>query len=380
MDTVTTRARKYTPPAVALYLAFDLGLSRWTLAFTTAFDQPPRLRTIPARDLRRLQEEIGLARQRFSLGADAAVVSCYEAGRDGFWLHRALTAAGITNSVVDAGSFEVPRRARRAKTDRLDGRQLLRLLVRAHGGEPRVWSVVRVPPPAVEAARQLPRELLTVKRDRARGTNRLKGLLALQGIVLPSLSDLPVQLSALRQWDGAPLPAGLRARLEREWAKVELLTTQIRTLELAQRQALRRGTDRAATQGRQLLQLCGIGPTGAWLQVQEFFSWRQFRNRREVAALAGRVSTPFASGATHREQGIAKTGNRYIRTLAIELAWGWLRYQPASALSRWYEERFGQGSSRLRRIGIVALARRLLIALWRYLETGEVPTGAALKA
>ena len=263
---------------------------------------------------------------------------------------------------------------------RVDVPQLLRLLIRAHGGEARVWSVVRVPAPAVEAARQLPRELLTLKRDRARVTNRIKALLALQGVVVPVDRDLVARLGLLRQWDGSPLPRELQARLEREWAKVELLTTQIRALEAAQRQALRTGTDPAARQVRQLIHLCGLGPTGAWLQVQEFFSWRQFHNRREVAALAGLVPAPYDSGATHREQGITKTGNRYMRTLAIELAWGWLRYQPASALSQWYERRFGQGSSRQRRIGIVALARRLLIALWEYLETGAVPEGAALKA
>ena len=376
---MTTRGDKATSVEPTLYLAFDLGLTRWTLAFTTAPHQPPRLRTMPARDLGRLAQELSAAKRHLGLSPAAPVVSCYEAGRDGFWLHRALTARQVQNVVVDAGSLEVARRARRAKTDRLDGRQLLGRLLRWHAGERHVWSVVRVPAVEIEAARQGPRELLTARRDRARVTNRIKGLLALYGIVLPRL-PAAAAWAALRQWDGRPLPPEVLARLEREAAKVALLTTQIQTLATAQRVAWRRSPAPAAAQVRQLVQVRGLGVTGAWLQVQEFFAWRQFRNRREVAALAGLTPTPYASGASQREQGITKTGNRYIRTLAIELAWGWLRYQPASELSQWYERRFGQGNSRLRRIGIVALARRLLIAIWRYLETGELPAGALVKA
>ena len=221
---------------------------------------------------------------------------------------------------------------------------------------------------------------MTTKRDRTRLTNRIKGLLAGQGVALPTLQELAAQLPALRTWEGTPLPPALAARLEREWAKVEALSAQIRALETARRDLLRTAADPAVRQVRQLLALRAIGCESAWLYVMEFFSWRQFANRREVGALAGLTPTPFQSGDQHREQGIAKAGNRHIRAMAIEIAWAWLRWQPDSALYRWYQERFGHGSSRVRRIGIVALARKLLIELWRYLETGVLSEGAVLKA
>jgi transposase len=366
-------------PVPTVYLAFDLGNSAWTLGFTTGFGQPPRERTMAARDLAALATEVTLAKHRFGLPVDAPVVSCYEAGRDGFWLHRALTAQGVANVVVDSASIEINRRARRAKSDHLDVRKLLTMLLRYAAGERRVWHVVRVPTPAEEDRRQLHRELMTTKRDRTRLTNRIHGLLAGQGVTLPTLQDLPAQLPALRTWEGTPLPAALRARLEREGAKVEVLRAQIRALEAARRELLRTATDPAVQQVRQLLALRAIGFESAWLYVMEFFSWRQFANRREVRALAGLTPTPYQSGDQHREQGIAKAGNRHIRAMAIEIAWAWLRWQPDSTLARWYQARFGHGSSRVRRIGIVTLARKLLIELWRHLETGVLPEGAVLK-
>jgi len=192
--------------------------------------------------------------------------------------------------------------------------------------------------------------------------------------------DFLGQLERIRLWDGRAMPPALRVRLEREWAKVELLSGQIHQLEAERREVLRRATDPEVRPVRQLLELRGIGENGAWLYVMEFFGWRGFRNRRQVGGLAGLTPTPYQSGDSSREQGIAKAGNRYIRAMAIEIAWGWLRFQPQSAVSQWYEARFGHGSSRIRRIGIVALARRLLVELWRYLETGAVPAGAVLKA
>ncbi len=378
--TAATRPQQSTALTPELYLAFELGQTRWKLGFTPGLGQRPRERTIPARDLERLVVEVARATERFGLPPATPVVSCYEAGRDGFWLHRFLVAQGIANHVVDSASIEVNRRRRRAKSDRLDVGKLLYQLVRYRAGERKVWSVVHVPTDAAEDGRQAHRELLTLKRDRARATNRIKGLLANQGLVVEVTEGFPVLLEQVRRWDGSSLPAGLRARLGREWAKVGLLTEQIHLLEATRRDALRTVADPMVDRVRQLLQLRGIGENSAWLYVLEFFGWRQFRNRREVGALAGLTPTPYQSGAQSREQGIAKAGNRYIRAMAIEIAWGWLRFQPESALSRWYEERFGQGSSRIRRIGIVALARRLLVELWRYLETGVVPAGAVLKA
>jgi transposase len=367
-------------PASRLYLAFELGNTEWRLGFTTGFGQQPRERVVAARDLKSLKAEITAARKRFQLPEDAQVLSCYEAGRDGFWLHRALALQGVENLVVDSASIEVNRRARRAKSDRLDVRKLLTMLMRYGSGERRVWSVLHVPAVEEEDRRQLHRELITARRDRARVTNRIKGLLAAQGVSLETLRGFGAYISSIESWDGKPLPVVLQVRLVHEWEKAELFTEQIRVLMAARRDILRTAEDESVAQVRRLLALRGIGPESAWLYVMEFFSWRKFRNRREVGSLAGLTPTPYQSGALHHEQGIAKAGNRYIRWMAIEIAWAWLRFQPDSALSRWYGVRFGHGSSRVRRIGIVALARKLLIALWRYLETGIVPEGAVLKA
>lgn len=384
MQTAATRPSRrddFTGPVPTLSLAFELGNREWKLGFTTGFGQPPRERTIAARDMPALVTEIAEAKRRFALPVAVRVLSCYEAGRDGFWLHRALTQQAVENLVVDSASIEVNRRARRAKSDRLDVRKLLTMLLRYDAGERRVWSVVRVPTPVEEDRRHVHRELMRTKRDRARVTNRIKGLLASQGVPLATLQDVTAQLPAIRTWDGTPLLPGLVARLDREWAKVTMLTAQIRALQATRRALLRTdAADPAVAQVRQLLALRAIGPESAWLYVMEFFSWRQFHNRREIGALAGLTPTPYQSGDLQHEQGISKAGNRHIRAMAIEIAWAWLHYQPTSALARWYTTRFGHGSSRVRRIGIVALARKLLIALWQYLETGVPPEGAVLKA
>lgn len=370
---VTTRAGKDTR---VLFMALELGQREWKLGFGTGIAKRPRQRTIQGGDLDRLEEEIERAKKRFRLPDDVEVVSCYEAGRDGFWIHRFLDAIGVTNHVVDSSSIEVNRRARRAKTDRLDLHGLLRLLARYWNGERRVWSVVRVPSPEAEDARHIHRELMTLKRDRTRLTNRIKGLLATQGAEVELGPGFRAQLEELRLWDRLSLPERLHSRLAREWTKVEVLNAQIREVEAERRELLRTSDEPAIEQVRQLLALRGIGINSAWLYVMEFFAWREFRNRREVGALAGLCPTPHQSGDSSKELGIEKAGNRHIRAMAIEIAWGWLRHQPESALTQWYNERFGHGSSRVRRIGIVALARKLLIALWRYLETGALPEGA----
>jgi len=307
--------------------------------------------------------------------------SFYEAGRDGFWLHRFLVAHGIENLVIDSSSLEVNRRRRRAKTDRLDLEGLLDLLQRhLAGSTKKVFSVVRVPTVEQEDRRHLHRELQSAKRDRTRVTNRMKGLLANQGLTLDLKKDVPAQLAALRQWDGKRLPEGLQARLAREWERVAFYDGLIDRLEAERRELVRTSTDPVVQQVAKLNALRGIGMNSAWLYPMEFFGWRQFRNGKEVGGLAGLAPTPFQSGESAREQGMSKAGNRHVRAMAIEIAWGWLRFQPQSALTKWYERRFGHGSKRLRKIGIVALARKLLVALWRYLETGRVPEGALRKA
>jgi transposase len=311
------------------------------------------------------------------------VVSCYEAGRDGFWLHRALTARDVVSHVVDSASISENRRARRAKSDRLDATALVRLLLRHHAGERGMWSVVHVPSVADEDRRQLHRELFTLTRERTRQVNRIKGLLALHGMVLAKPRGLPVRAPEFRDWSGAALPPAVAARVAREWARLRAIQRDVvawRAHRRALREAAEAASDPLLRQVRQLLTLRGIGEVSAWLYTTEFFGWRAFRKRRAVASLAGLTPPTRSSGDLEREQGISKAGNVLIRSLAIELAWSWVRRQPTSAPTRWYRERFATGGSRQRRIGIVAVARKLLIALWRYLDTGVVPEGAMLEA
>lgn len=324
-------------------------------------------------------EEIRLSKVRFDVPENVPVISCFEAGRDGFWLHRYLIAQGVTNLVVDSASIEVSRRKRRAKTDRMDVGKLLTMLIRSTQGERKVWSVVHPPSPQEEDQRQLHRDLMALKRERTHHINRIKGLLASQGVKMGIKADFLAQLDAVRLWDGEGLREGLRNRLEREHQRYQLVQVQIRQINMLRREAIRNEDTPAIKQVRQLMRLKGIGVNSAWVYVMEFFAWRGFRNRRELGALAGLTPTPYQSGDSGREQGISKAGNRPVRAMAIEIAWAWLRFQPDSALSRWYQNRFGHGNSRIRRIGIVALARKLLIALWRYLELGVIPEGAQLR-
>ena len=365
--------------ATRLHLAFELGWSQWKLAFTIGHGQPPRMRTIQARDLQRLLQEIVHAKRRFDLPEDAQVVSCYEAGRDGFWLHRWLTSQGIANVIVDSASIEVNRRKRRAKSDRLDAAKLVTMLLRYHAGEHKVWSVVRVPEPADEDRRQLHREIIAIQDERTEHVNRIKGFLAGQGIALAAVTkDFPAVLAGLRSCDGSPIGADLNARLVREFARWKLADQQIRDLEAERRKRIRCDDTPQVDKVRCLLELLGVGPTGAWLLTYELFGWRRFTNRRQVGAVVGLTPTPFDSGERRREQGISKAGNKQVRRLLIELAWYWLRWQPGSALSQWYERRFAHHGKRARKVGIVALARKLLIAFWRFLETGEAPPGSRL--
>ncbi len=373
-----TVEKELTTKCPVLYVAFELGNSTWKLACSDG--RKVRQVSVTARDLEQLQGALLGTQAHFGMGEAAAVVSCYEAGRDGFWLQRYLQGRGIDNVVVDSASLEVDRRLRRAKTDRIDAGKLLRMLIRYHGGEKQLWRVVRVPSREDEDARHLHRELEGLKRERTRHRNRIHGILMQQGLRLPNPSKKRFikDLEALRTWDGQKLPAGLKARIVRAYQQLRLVEDQISTLAKEKREQLKQVDNVKMRQVVQLLRLPGIGPVSSWAFVMEFFGWRRFRNRREVAALAGLTPTPYDSGRKLREQGISKAGNRRIRTLAIEIAWAWLRYQPRSKLSQWFSERFASGGTRMRRIGIVAVARRLLIDLWRFLEYGVVPEGALL--
>jgi transposase len=379
MRTTTARKAATNSATQVLAMSLELDASQWKMAFSPGLGQAPRYRTVKAADLAAVEQEIAAAKERFALPSDVQVVSCYEAGRDGFWIQRALEQLGVKCHVVDSASIEVNRRARRAKTDRLDAGKLVMMLLRYLSGESRVWKVVRVPTEEEEDRRHLHRELKTVKEARTAVTNRIKGLLATVGVRLTELSELPRVLAEQRLWNGKPLPKWLKERLERDWQEREQMQARIAGLEKQRRELLRSASDAGSVCARQLYQLCGIGFNAAWLYALEFFAWRELRNRRQVGGLAGLTPTPYQSGTERREQGIGKAGNRWMRSLAIEIAWGWLRYQPDSDLSRWYQERYGRGSTRLRKIGIVALARKLLIELWKYLKTGTPPAGAVLK-
>jgi transposase len=379
--TATARHQEFTGDKGVLYMALELGWSQWKLGFVSEAGQKPRQQTIAARDLVTLQREIVRAKARFGLADSSQVVSCFEAGRDGFWLHRYLESVGVKNRVVDSASIEMNRRARQAKSDGVDVQKLLSLLVRSETGERVRWSVVRVPSIEEEDGRQLSRELETLKRERTAHSNRMRGLLASQGVDLKIRRDFLEKLQLVRLWDGSSLSEGLRGRFEREWERLELLEKQIADLEKQRRDRVSQAQGRVGQVARRLCELKSIGLNSAWLFSGEFFAWRQFRNRKQVGSLAGLAPTPYQSGdRLHREQGISRAGNERVRNMAIEIAWAWLRFQPRSQLSLWFQERFGKGGSRSRRIGIVALARKLLVALWRYLETGQIPDGAELKA
>ena len=357
-----------------LYVAFELGDRSWKLSLGDGVRAPSRC-TVAAGDTAAVMTAIARAKVRCHLPADAAVRSCYEAGRDGFWLHRWLTAQGIVNLVVDSASIEVNRRKRRAKTDRLDSDKLLSMLMRYYGGERRVWAVARIPTPEQEDERRLHRELADLRKERTAHSNRIRSLLVLHNLRVEHIGG-----RAWTHWwaqNAAQLPPGVRTEIEREFERLSLVAKQIKTLEAQQRREVRSGAQPAIAQ---LSRLAAIGIGSAWTLVKELFGWRQFHNRRELAGCLGLAPTPYASGTSNVEQGISKAGNRRARWLMVELAWSWLRFQPASQMSQWFNQRFAAASKRMRRVGIVALARRLAIALWRYLEFGEIPPGATLKS
>jgi transposase len=362
-----------------LYLAFELGANEWKLGFSTGLGVAARLRTIATGNLMMLRREIELAKKKFQLGDDVPVCSCYEAGRDGFWLHRWLIEQGIGNVIVDAASIEVNRRYRRHKTDSLDAAKLVAMLIRHHAGE-KLWSVVRVPSREDEERRHLHRDLEEMKAEATQHCNRIRGLLAGVGARLAEINaSFAESLPTVQTAEGRDVPGALRERLLREFERLQFVQQQMRSLERQRQRQLRDGDhEEHVIKARKLMQLRAIGTHSAWVFVLELFGWRRVHNRRQLASLVGLTPTPYNSGEEEREQGISKAGNRRMRTLLVEIGWCWLQYQKSSALSQWYRKRFGGGSKRQKKIGIVALARKLLIALWKYLERDEVPAGAVL--
>lgn len=372
----STAPSEYSRPQV-LFLAIEVSSERWKLGTKTQIGQRMREKTIAAFDAMALEEELRRAKERWGLPPEARVISCHEAGRQGFSVHRFLAARGIEDQMIDPGSIETSRKGRRAKTDRIDAAKLLTELLRWFEGERR-FSVCRVPSVEQEDARQLHREMDTLKQERLRHRQHIQSMLATQGIRLKLHRDFLERLEQLRTPDGAPVAPALRSRLEREWARMRLVEEQLLTLHRQRRALLEQGEAPSLELIRRLLELRGIGETSAWLLVYELFGWREFENRRQLGALVGLCPTPHQSGTIDQELGISKAGSTWVRPLMIELAWLWLRLQPQSALSLWYRKRF-TGGGRARKVGIVALARKLLVVLWRHACQGEIPTGAVLK-
>jgi transposase len=386
----------------ALFVALELSRSTWLIGSSTPGSDRISKHQVPAADttallalLKRLK-----ARAERSCGTTVRVISIHEAGLDGFWVHRFLEANGIESHVVDAASIAVNRRSRRAKTDRIDVEKLLDTLIEWARGGRRACSMVRPPSPAEEDERRLTREREALVIERTRHVNRIKGLLATQGVFgfEPMRKSHRRQLEHLHAWDGQTLPPRLKAELARELNRLELVISQVAAVEGERDRALKaqqhpapsisapEATASASAQptatehaGRLLLRLRSIGPEFASVLSSEAF-YRNFSNRREVAGYAGLVPSPWKSGGIDVEQGISKAGNARLRKTMIQMAWLWLRHQPGSTLSRWFHERIGDQRGKIRRITIVAVARKLLIALWRYVTLGLVPEGAELKA
>lgn len=365
-----------------IYIAFELSKSKWQLGLMLPGAEKMSRYRIEGGNLAELSRVLARARAKAEhLGKPVRILSCYEAGLDGHWLHRWLTDSGIVNYEIDASSIEVNRRARRAKTDRIDLALLMRAFLAYLRGEPGVCTMVRVPTPEDEDRKRRTRERERLVKERTAHTNRIDGLLQGQGIrdMMPLKPSFLSELEQIRTGDGRALLAHLKDEIRREHERLLLVHKQIKALEAANI-AAHRAPAKGSVEAKavQLAQLKAIGPQCAQVLSNEVF-YRDFKNRRQVGSCVGLTDTPYDSGASRRQQGISKAGNHRARTTAIELAWLWVRHQPDSELSRWFRARVGNVKGRIRKIAIVALARKLMVALWRYLETGLVPTGAVMR-
>jgi transposase len=381
------QASKVSTPTVGhigtIFVAIELSQKNWLVTVHSPDQDRISRHKVEGGDhagLVKLLESVR-ARAIRKLGSAPVIVSCYEAGYDGFWLHRLLNAAGITNHVFDPASIAVEQRSRRAKTDRIDGEQLLRTLMAYCRGEPRVVRIVRAPSAEQEDVRRETRERGRLTKEQTGHINRLKSLLRLLGMAVgnPRRRDWLAWLAEQRDWQGEPVPPQTRAELEREHARLMIVREQLAVLE--QQSAQAQPTPAAAEMARRrgiLFKLKALGPAFSGTLTNEVF-YKDFRNHRQVGAYIGLAPSPWRSGKTDRDQGISKAGNPRARHAAVELAWLWIRHQPDSALTQWFRQRTANASKRIKRIAIVALARKLIVALWRYLTTGLIPEGAELK-
>lgn len=371
----------------AIFISLELSLSTWLVTSTSPGSGDKMSKhSVQGGDINALLERLKLLQQKAKLrtGLEYPVITIQEAGLDGFWLHRVLLANAIESHVVDPASVAVSRRSRRAKTDRLDGEALVRTLLAFKRGEPRVCAMVKVPEPEEEDRRRICRERKVLIAERIKHVNRIKGLLFAQGIrdYRPARSDRRQRLEEFVTGDGRPLPLHVKMQISRELDHLELLLEQISAVE-RERDALLLEQDicnaAKSTPAKMLLDIRGLGSEFvAILWAEGLF--RHFDNRRQVAAYAGLAPSPWQSGTIDREQGVSKAGNARLRTTMIQLAWLWLRHQPCSALSLWYKARVQLNNGRMKKSSIVALARKLLVALWKYVTAGVVIEGATTKS
>ena len=366
-----------------IFVAVELSQKTWLVTLHSPDRDRMSRHKLEGGDHAGLLELIEKVRRRTAdkFGSVPRVASCYEAGYDGFWLHRLLETAGIMNFVFDPASIAVEQRSRRTKTDRIDGELLLRTLMAHLRGEPRVVRIVRVPSVAQEDARRCSRERDRLIKEQTGHTNRIKALLRLAGMAVgsPRRGNWLDWLAKQRDWQGQPLSPHLLAEVTREHARLMLVRKQLLGLEPAQATRACAVPEQTVEQQDRLERLKALGPALSSTMTHEVF-YKNFHNRRQVGSYVGLAPSPWQSGGIDREQGISKAGNPRARVKAIELAWLWLRHQADSELSRWFRARTANAGKRARRIAIVALARKLVVALWRYLTTGLVPAGATMKA
>ena len=365
-----------------IYLAIELSVSSWVVACRQSADEKIKMHRMEAGDTGTLLALISNLRRKavVEFGIDPTVASCFEAGRDGFWLHRLLMSQGVINHVVEPTSILVTRGARRAKTDRLDAQGLLRVLAATFTGDHDACCVVNVPSVAEEDGKRPHREREYLVQERIRIENRIAALLATQGVSKrPSLRSWDADLNAMRTGDGRSIPPLLKAELNRLRRRLVMTLDMIREVEIERQQAIEAQDDAASRTVRVLCKLRGIGDNFAAVLTREVF-YRSFENRRQIASYLGLAPTPFQSGGMDRDRRINRAGNSRARKTLIQLAWLWLRYQPESSLAQWFRERVGALQGRTRRIAIVAMARKLLISIWRFVTLGIVPEGAFVTA
>jgi transposase len=368
----------------AVFVSMELSRSNWLVtSLSPGAGEKMSKHSVAASDVAGLLERFARLKQKAlaRTGQDFPIIVIQEAGLDGFWIHRVLESEGIESHVVDAASILTSRRRRRAKTDKIDGETLVRTLLAYKRGEPRVCSMVKAPTPEEEDRRRICRERKILVAERIEHVNRIKGLLFAQGIFdyQPLRRNRRERLEVLKTGDGRPVPPRLKVQISRELDRLENVLTQLEAVETERDALIEQASQDASAPAAMLTQLKGIGPEFAAILWSEGL-FRSFDNRRQVAAYAGLAPTPWQSGSVDREQGVSKAGNPRLRTAMIQLAWLWLRHQPGSALSCWFHERVKRNGRRLRKTTIVALARKLLIALWKYLTTGVVIEGALAKA